>query len=46
VAKATKKKSRNSKIRERDRGLIFEEGISMAQATLTESTMLVGRVRG
>lgn len=40
------KKSRNSKIRERDRRLIFGEGISMAQAALTESTVLVGRVRG
>jgi len=40
------KKSINSKIRERDRRLIFGEGITMAQVALTERIVLVGRVRG
>lgn len=39
------KQSKLSKTRERGRLLVFGEGIGMDKAALTQSTILVGRVR-
>jgi len=44
--KSRGKKPKCTKVREHGRLLVFGKGINMAQTTDTESTLVVGRVRG